>query len=95
MPRERTYRCWRCWDQGYQSIWSFRRAAWSAASRPCSCPAAPAFNRSENALEPSEIWIRGEFGDYASADTLLRFGAPNAGFEKWLEQNRPPEQQAA
>jgi hypothetical protein len=91
MSLERTYKCWRCWDLGYQTLRSYRRGMWLASSRPCSCGAAPVFNRSDVALEPSEAWIRGDFGDFARAEDLLRFGAPNAGFTKWMKAHKQPQ----
>lgn len=86
--REPTYKCWRCFDLGYQSVWSFRRGRWRQVARPCSCETAPAVTRSADAIEPSDVWIRGEFGDLALANDLLRFGAPNAGFTKWVKANK-------
>ena len=93
--RERIYKCWRCWDIGYQSLWGFRRGMWSSAARPCSCEAAPLMNRSAEVLEPSDIWIRGDFGDFALTKDLVRFGAPNAGFTKWVNAHKQPQAEAA
>lgn len=79
-----TYACFHCSDLGYQVVFVRGRDRWYSSVRPCCCELAPIGQRNTFALE-GPVWVRNRLGEYAKADELKQYGAPNEAFESVIK----------
>ena len=81
--RDDTYRCWHCCDVGYQQVFIHTAKRWYSSQRPCSCEAAPMYQRSPAPLE-QDMFVRNKLGQYAQRSEIEKHGAPNDAFKEFI-----------
>lgn len=75
-----TYKCWHCCDVGYQQVFIYSCKRWYSSQRPCSCDAAPLYQRSPAPLEV-DMFVRNKLGQYAQRSEIEKYGVPNDSFK--------------